>query len=136
MSKKRKDRAKRNTRDRLKVANANALGFRRVLRPVFSLSEISDNRDWRPDEPVPQTRIGTPARVVRSSKRNINHSDVKSELSTTSLSVERQRFVEPWQVITCLRRKIRKEVLFARRKVGKGKRVAKPRWSELSYVRC
>jgi len=47
------------------------------------------------------------------------------------------RFAVPSEVAVCVRRKRRKEVLFARRKAGFGSRRRKVwKWSEFSHVRC
>lgn len=43
-------------------------------------------------------------------------------------------FQEPRRVPVCVRRKERREVLFAKGKSGRGYR--KPRWNERSYMRC
>lgn len=52
--------------------------------------------------------------------------------------VNRQRaipvFQEPKRVPICVKRSSRKEVLFAKGKVGRGYK--KPRWNERSYMRC
>lgn len=47
----------------------------------------------------------------------------------------RRRFVSPRITIPCLARTIRREVMFARRKAGRGYRTGK-RWNEFSYYVC
>lgn len=44
------------------------------------------------------------------------------------------QFNSPRQVLTCVRRQKRREVLFALRRTGGGHR--KPKWREESYIRC
>lgn len=48
------------------------------------------------------------------------------------------RFFDPRTTIVCIRRRSRRRVLFALRKVGKGRgyRFRRPRWSAHSYIRC
>lgn len=49
---------------------------------------------------------------------------------------KRVGFHMPWQVVICVRRKRRKEVLFAKRKTGAGARARVRRRNEYSDVRC
>lgn len=46
-------------------------------------------------------------------------------------------FVDPERVNVCIRRKRRREALFARNRAGRGKKVSERRiWKEDSYVKC
>lgn len=95
------------------------------------LTEIEDNRRFNPD-PWPMTTLGTPA-SVRVSQRGVNlrgnlrklHAGTKSPLL----------FSGPKGVIKCVRRKSRREVLFAfnkQRKRGQnGGRYRRNSWSKI-----
>lgn len=46
------------------------------------------------------------------------------------------RFKQPKDVFVCIRRKKRREVLFATRKSGFGRKVSRPRYTEQSEISC
>lgn len=49
----------------------------------------------------------------------------------------RAEFRDPQETLVCVRRRVRRSVLFALRKVGKGSgRKRKARWSDQSYIVC
>lgn len=97
---------------------------RRLLRPLvpvtFSLPEIEDRREFHPLKGV------RPARVLsRTSQRMLRpHATQPGVL----------RFSVPEKVAICIRRKRRREVLFAKRQTGRGAYSRKYRnyWSDVS----
>lgn len=80
---------------------------------------MPDRRSWRPD-----ASTAAPAAYQRSDAR------LKATAWSSPFS---QAFVNPSRVGICIRRKVRREVLFALRKHGKGARSPRRRnfWSEV-----
>lgn len=96
------------------------------------LNDVEDKRtiphEIRP-ESRPRNLNGTVARYRRD---EVLYHRVRG------MSVQmRPKFLDPRQVITCIRRSIRKRVIFALQKAGSGGgRQRPPRWTEDSYIRC
>lgn len=140
MGKIRKNQKKRYQRDyRKNVYNERIQRRKRhyfAKRPLLLDSKVfkdsalirDDRRRFRPDHGLPLSVDGRSATTtVRS----------KDRLATKGWSYEHVYFKNPKRVRVCKRRKVRKEVLFAKRKIGKGKRVtANRRYNELTQVRC
>lgn len=96
--------------------------------PVTLLSEVDDLRTWHPDRMGRSVRTlaGTPARVqAATSGRAAVSPAVPVHVS----------FRSPSNVVECVRRSQRREVLFATRKFRKGSGSAKRR-SWRSNIRC
>lgn len=113
----------------------------RLPSPAFSpLSEFEDRRAWDPDpERGALTFGGRYARVVVHSRPVIARANRIWSASAYPVGVQVPvgvRFESPFKVITCLRRKIRRGVIFARNKAGKGVRRRSPRRSWRSNVVC
>jgi len=88
-----------------------------------------DGRAWHPDPSpnVNKTRSGTRGRITLSSAAH-------GIFSTQTKA--RRAFSDPGGIMTCVRRKIRKEVMHALRKAGKGG-AQKPRViKESSKIKC
>lgn len=106
-----------------------------------ALRDLEDRREWHPEGPF------RPARSFRSSRHRL----VVAGYPKVSQSPPRGRFRNaarssfgpaahvtfevPEQVAICVRRRRRREVLFARRKTGRGGQ-RRPRWNWYSKVRC
>lgn len=89
---------------------------------------------FRPS-PVNVTRLSNVAiRPSRNIQRTVR-SGQRLQTKTPTLGRDRLAFEVPKSVLVCARRKMRKEVLFAKRKTGKGARSRKHRniWS---IVKC
>lgn len=89
-----------------------------------------DRRFWRPDLMTGYYLLsGVLARNVAT--------DRTKKGRRTDLMRSRLAFEFPFKTVVCVRRKIRREVLFATRGAGRGRRV-KPlrRWVEDSFIRC
>nr|QJB19853.1 MAG: hypothetical protein [Microvirus sp.] len=100
-----------------------ALNF--TTRPLTFLQTIEDRRDFHPEQA---------ARPARSFSRSVH-----------SLAVPRQRggrlpigvtFENPTKVLVCVRRKSRREVLFALGQTGKGSALGKRRRNHYSEIQC
>lgn len=93
-----------------------------LLLPVFTPSAVLDSGDRRVFQP--DRSIAPPHTPVRSSSRVV--APLGGRLSTL-------RFQDPKLVAICVRRKQRKEVLFAKRKTRKGAGSRKHRnfWSDI-----
>lgn len=101
---------------------------RQILnRPPVNL----DNRTWQPEVHPNRnrTRSGRIARVKLVSGAH-------SLFSPHSQTKARLGFSAPQDVMTCIRRKIRKEVLHAFQKAGKGGRQRKHRYTARSRIKC
>ena len=120
---------RRRSRRRARSAIANAsLSNRRMLRVVpVDLRSIEDRRRYHP---------------LRDSRRTM----MRTARATESLRLQRRRkdnwrlmnalsFVAPRKVVTCVRRKTRREVMFATGGVGKRQKKTRRR-SWRSKIRC
>lgn len=111
------------------------------LSPLSRLSEVEDRRLFHfegPDRPALMDD-GTPARIgLRDRYKNRNR--VKPQAyrfgpkfySQTKAAVV---FQEPDRVAVCIRRKARREVLFAKKRAGRGG-MRRPRRTWLSKISC
>ncbi len=82
--------------------------------------EVQDNRTWNPTENEPVTVTGSPAKV--------RPAGAPRRLSGLN-------FARSSEVLTCVRRKARREVMFATRRTGKGSRARRKR-NATSNVSC
>lgn len=107
--------------------------------PSLSLSDIEDNRLFTFDPPSSMTIGGRVARVIVHKRPIIARAN--TIFSARSYPVGLQvpvgiKFESPLKVITCLRRKIRRQIMFVTNKAGKGVRKRRPRRSYRSTVSC
>lgn len=140
------------TRDAPAVARAPVLTLPIFLSPLVSgrvLRHVEDRRAWNPES-------DPPARNLRKSVRRLrvysspNAKAGKSTWSKGSLSLgrvlsggfarvsalpHRISFPHPESVLVCVRRRRRRETLFASGKAGKG-RLRRPKWNAWSHVSC
>lgn len=77
----------------------------------------------------------TPARSVSGSFASVGAVTPQKTNQAPSKVPYQVAFTAPGETLVCIRRKRRKEVLFAKRKTGKGGQ-KKPRWSKWSSYRC
>lgn len=142
-------RGSRSRSDAPRVANAPTLttpaSLSALLPPVgplvpSPLLELEDGRQWHPDpERSPVMIGGRLARVVVHSRPVVAYG--KPIYAYRGLPRGFQppvgvKFESPFRVITCLRRKIRREIIFARGKAGSGKKQRMPRRDWKSSVSC
>lgn len=118
---------------RVKAADP-VVTFHKTIRRQPDLRLVEDLRHVPKDLAGRQdfaSRSGRPAVV----KRNVEDN---SELRRSRLSVPmHDYFQDPQNAVVCIRRHVRKRVLFALRKVGKGKAVSPVRhFTDKSFVRC
>ena len=138
--------SRRTVRDVSTDARRDAIGSltRSVLPGLFveppSPLSIEDRRFWHPDPDRGAITLGGRfARVVVHKRPPIAFS--KSLYAYRGLPRGIQvpvgvRFESPLKVVTCIRRKIRREVILARGHGGKGKRHRVPRRTWRSNVGC
>lgn len=103
----------------------------RPTRPRPDLKPIEDLRTIpRDHKNTPfRTTSGRIARVETRPQGQVSNPRLPAQVHTY--------FQDPERVLVCIRRDARKRVLFALRKVGKGKRVTRERtYSDKSFVRC
>lgn len=145
MAKKRNRRAKR---DANAVANpltppslTTLLSPLSPLKPIRHvtpkrLTLIEDRRSWHPQG------ASAPAKSVHKSRHRLalkpgaSVQGVRSTPARTAPMPAGIHFQAPKKVLICIRRKMRKQVLFALRKTGKGAKARKHRRSFYSSVRC
>lgn len=114
-----------------------------AYRPIVThtapkaLTPIEDRRTYHPQGKA------RPARSLNKSQHRLAIATSKpAHVRSAKRSVGQARlphavqFEAPKQVLVCIRRKARKEVLFALRKTGKGARAKRHRQSYYSNVRC
>lgn len=96
-----------------------------------------DNRLWHPDpltrtiaEPRSASRLTLPKESAVSPRRSVQDRPGNSRAARLP---HRLAFSQPAQVAVCVRRKARREVLFAKRKTGKGRNATRRRtpWSDI-----
>lgn len=108
--------------------------------PSLSLSMFEDRRAWGPDpERGAVTFGGQYARVVVHSRPVIARSNSVFTARGYPVGVQVPvgvRFESPFKVITCVRRKVRRQIMFAKRKAGYGQKQRKPRRNWRSDVSC
>lgn len=127
--------ARAGTRDAVDIATTSP-----VVRPVslsfprlVPLLEIEDNRRFYADTPYyrPKTTSGAVA-VVRPAASPASRVRWASGLSRPLRNV----IQNPARAILCVRRQMRRQVLFSMRKAGRGIRVRSPRWNDRSFIFC
>lgn len=111
-------------------------------RPLssLSLSMFEDRRAWEPDpERGALTFGGKYARVIVHSRPVVARANTlfSSRAYPVGLQVPvGVRFESPFKVITCVRRKVRRQIMFAKKKAGYGKKQRMPRRNWRSNVSC
>ena len=130
-------------RRRVTSVNSNDLSLpfslspsRSIVEPFSSpLTEVEDRRNWNPDGILsPARSISKPRHRLKVADRKYNN-DVFSNLRNVSQTKGVITFQAPQKVAICIRRKIRKEVLFATNKGGKvGQR--RPKRNSYSSISC
>lgn len=118
--------------------------FRSLARvfPYKSLRNIEDNRLWNPSRVVLKsgqkprlllsvrglpTKVSLPRLVFTSNSVG----DVMNSGPSPRLAVH-----APQKVVMCIRRAMRKQVLFARGVAGSGRTTSRPVWSQESRLSC
>lgn len=89
--------------------------------PVTQFEPLHDRRQFHPDRPY------QPAPAIKPASR---------KLIVNPYNPARIRFAVPPEVLTCVRRKQRKEVLFAKGVGGQRGRKRRPRFTPHSKVSC
>lgn len=107
----------------------------------LTLSELGDQRrfDFNAPEASARSTAGTPARIILGSVSHPPPMGGGSVLRAPAVTSNRWapeafRFAQPDNTLVCIRRKSRREVLFAKRKRGRGG--SRRRRTPYSDVRC
>lgn len=95
-----------------------------VQNPVVALTEIEDRRSYR----------GPPRSIQGANYALVAHTPAKQRNRPRSKVPYQVAFSNPRQLMVCLRRNIRKRVIHALGKAGRGNR--KPRRNAYSNIRC
>lgn len=96
------------------------------ILPKSLFSSVEDNRSWTPT-PSARYFTGSPARVTERPRRSpYNPFLMRGDLS----------FVNPDRVIRCVRRRVRREVIFAHNQQRKGSGARNRRRNEWSSIHC
>lgn len=137
-----RSRNSRKRRDVLYISNQR-LPLSNVYSHSTFLTQIEDRRSYHPEN------INRPIRSFNNANSRTSVWDIQPRaknppsrknalrlLSSLHGSVPvKIGFEKPDQTLVCVRRNMRREVLFASRKTGKsGQR--RPRWTELSNIKC
>lgn len=122
--------ARRKRRNRSEQRDVSPIANHVAVRPIRSagLSLSPDLRHWLPDPAAAVFQANRPSTRLFD-QPNVNKSGRRSSSAT------KLRFAVPKDVGVCVRRKSRREVLFALRKTGKGAR-SRRRRNEWSGVTC
>lgn len=108
--------------------------------PSTWLSDVEDGRQWHPDPDQGALTVGGRfARVVVHKRPLVARANTIFSPSSYPVGLQVPvgvQFESPFKVITCLRRKVRREIMFAKRRAGYGKKVRKPRRTWRSNVSC
>lgn len=139
MAKKRKD---RDSAKKLPFASEAAVP---VYLPSIPKSSLSDLRFYQPSKPkIAFDDLGRRARVLQQPvNRNLSRprAAAKTKLSIKTARLqeafrERLSFAESGRVLVCVRRKTRREVLFAKRSTGRGAKSRVRYRNAFSNIRC
>lgn len=111
----------------------------RQYLPENFYSEVEDNRRWHPEPPARGKTVsgGRPRIVV---KRGPNGRPLKSKFLKPSAAVSsvtsRLGYAVPRNIISCIRRAMRREIIFAFKKQKKGAGARRRRRNEKSNIDC
>jgi len=112
-------------RDISTIPNRRLTALNYTTRPLTFLQTIEDRRDFHPEQA---------ARPARSFSRSV-HSLAVPARRTGRLPIG-VTFHNPNKVLVCVRRKSRREVLFALGQTGKGSALGKRRRNQYSEIQC
>lgn len=102
-----------------------------IKRTSDRLTQIQDRRLWRPD------RRRRSEFTVDAEHQHITLARRTKEGKLYRGLQHWRDFEKPFRAITCIRRKLRRKLMFIMGHAGRGKRNDKPRrWTEESNVRC
>lgn len=111
--------------------------------PTALFQPLDDGRYWHPDPDQGALTIGGRyARVIVHQRPLVARSKALSSwIGGKGLPIGLQvpvgvKFESPYRVLTCVRRKVRRAVVFARGKAGKGVKKRRPRRTWRSNVVC
>lgn len=106
----------------------------------MSLSMFEDRRAWDPDPERGALTFGNRyARVIVHPRPVIARANTLFSASAYPVGIQVPvgvRFESPLKVVTCVRRKLRRKIMFAKRKAGFGQRQKMPRRDWRSNVSC
>lgn len=107
---------------------------------VTNLADVEDGRLWHPDPEQGALTIGGRfAQVVVHKRPIVSRSNTIWSASGLPVGVQVPvgvRFESPLKVITCVRRKVRRQIMFATGRSGKGVKKRQPRRNWRSNVSC
>lgn len=121
----------RGTRDDMSIANVS------LRSPILRATRLTGMDDRRTFDFEPATR---PARLFTGSTASVTVTPTQPQkqnqkLTRPNFNRAQLAFSMPGETLICIRRKRRKEVLFAKRKTGKGGQ-RRPRRSAYSDTKC
>jgi len=125
--------SRRNTQN---IANRRLIGSDNTLLghrvDTSKLGEYSDRRQWTPDKRIhPSFYVGS--RNLKTMYRRAKRAIRPSRYTPNPL---RLFFRSPNSTLVCVRRKIRREVLHALQRTGRGVKRSRPRLNDNSQISC
>lgn len=103
-----------------------------IARPSAAhILQLEDRRRFEPVDTFPRAQFHRSARLVVGD--NVNKNKGKTRKSSVPSTI---KFAVPQEVAVCVRRKQRREVLFAMRRTGKGSKRKDRRRTYFSDVSC
>lgn len=121
---------KRRRREAKRMRNAQRDNFITIASfPAAHILSIEDRRRFEPVDTFPKGKFHRSARLVVHPNKN-NKSAAKGTVPS------RVKFAVPREVAMCVRRKQRREILFAMRRTGKGSRAKRRRRTFYSNISC
>lgn len=136
--------ARRRTEGRLRrhVQDDELIAYE-TARYKGGLGEYEDRRRWTPLSEIRPAKgaVSVSHRLKTFRFSQPTTKDIFDEHVKKRRTVERVGFYRPWRVIICARRKMRKEVLHALKRYGRGMsaykwKKQKPRYNKFSSVIC
>lgn len=133
-------------RDTTAIANSPSSLLSELLRPA-PLTDIEDRRQYHPDDWAPPLQIsGRAARFVVDAgplrfgaelhRRPWIARDYYTGAPRALQVPIGVKVYEPFKVLTCVRRRVRRSVMFAKKKMGLGSKQKRRRYNQRSGVRC
>lgn len=142
MAKKRRKKNFKNKGQRVIINSRPTRSYRRLSENINlkNYYVFRDDSGYFRSIKKPEKRIYRPDLIIANKlRRKYNlEQEIKSRLSyIPNRLLALERFIDPRKMIICAGRKLRREVLFANNRVGKGRRVSDRRkYTEESKVRC
>lgn len=137
MARRGRRRSRNDSRRRRGILNSTNRRLLDVAMTPIDWRTVEDRRQWHPDG------LNRPAAAFRNQRHRLIYAESTDARRRRNAAKKgslypspRIGFADPHKILICARRQIRKQVLHALRKVGKGIGRKKPKFNQYSKVGC